>query len=159
MDDWLGLHLRVPMLPLLQIVPAIGLLQDELSCSLIPCLGSLKFSPVKFLPYPQGHIRLSSVEECASVYVNSATYSSSVGMVHNFILRLLMPYYEGWQSQIFKIPFQDCVFKAGVFSSFFKVFGHFQKQVSLTYFSHSKGSGAFKMWKPSPVQLEIRFYF
>ena len=61
----------------------------------------------------------------------SATFLSSVGMAPNFILRLLMHNYGGWRSQNFKIPLRDCIFKAGVFSSFFHVLGAFL-QIGLT---------------------------
>ena len=64
--------------------------------------------------------------------VNSTTFSLSVGMTSNFILRLLMPNYGGWWNQIFKISLRDCVFKAGVFSSFFQNFQALS-QIGLPY--------------------------
>ena len=53
-------------------------------------------------------------------------------MAPNYILRLLMPNYGGWRNWIFKIPLRDCIFKAGVFSSFLKNFRAFL-QIGLTY--------------------------
>ena len=67
----------------------------------------------------------------SSVYVNSVTFPYSVGMTQNFILRLLMPKYGGWQSRNFKIPLRYCISKAGVFSSFFTFSGAFS-QIGLT---------------------------
>ena len=73
--------------------------------------------------------RLISVQEsaislfislCFSVYVNSATFSSSVEMAPKFTFRFIIPKYRGLQNRIFEIPLRDCIFKARVFSSFFK---------------------------------------
>ena len=52
--------------------------------------------------------------------MNSATFSSSVEIAPKFTFRFIIPKYRGWQNRIFEIPIRDCIFKAGVFSSFFK---------------------------------------
>ena len=73
--------------------------------------------------------RLISVQDSAillftsirfSVYLNSATFSSSVEMAPKFTFRFIIPKYRGCQNRIFEIPLRACIFKAGVFSSFFK---------------------------------------
>ena len=57
---------------------------------------------------------------CFSVYVNSATFSSSFEMAPKFTFRFIIPKYRSWQNRIFEITIRDCIYKAGVFSSFFK---------------------------------------
>ena len=57
---------------------------------------------------------------CFSVYMNSVNFSSSVEMAPKFTFRFIIPKYRGCQNRIFEIPLRDCIFKARVFSSFFK---------------------------------------
>ena len=63
----------------------------------------------------------------SSIYVNSATFPSSVGMAPKFMIMFIIPNYGGWRNRIFEFLLKDCIFKARVFLLFFKIFGHFCK--------------------------------
>ena len=50
----------------------------------------------------------------------SQFFSGKGNTLETHRVRLIIPKYRGWQNQIFEIPLRDCIFKARVFSSFFK---------------------------------------
>ena len=67
-----------------------------------------------------------------SIYVNSTTFSFSIGIIPKFILRYLFPKYGSLQNKNSKITPWDCIFNTGVFLSFFSISGVFL-QISLSY--------------------------
>ena len=92
---------------------------------------------------------------CFSVYVNSATFSSSVEMAPKFTFRFIIPKYRGWQNRIFKIPLRDCIFKARVFSSFFKPIFVLASSANQTLFLYLKNK-AIKFFVQARIDAKLK---
>ena len=76
---------------------------------------------------------------CFSVYVNSATFSSSVEIAPKFTFMFIIPKYRGWQNRILEIPLGDYIFKSrGIFVIFQTLFLYRPPQPTKPYFCTSK---------------------
>ena len=97
---------------------------------------------------------------CFSVYVNSATFSSSVEIAPKFTFRFIIPNYRSWQNRIFEIPIRDCILKAGVFSSFFKPYfcTGLLSQPNTIFVPQKQSHKNFKKFSKTIVKVRIENY-